>query len=103
MLWIALYFPALSLDWVERRFPEAFIPAIGVTVRKGNQTCIQQANKPAQARGVMEGQPLASALAVFPDLVIMEQDSHEEGKALQQAVYAALRFTPNIAVQNSGL
>lgn len=103
MLWIALYFPALSLDWVERRFPEALIPAIGVTVRKGNQTCIQQANKQAQARGVMAGQPLASALAVFPDLVILEQDAHEEGKALQQAVYAAFRFTPNIAVQNNGL
>ncbi|ODT73444.1 MAG: DNA polymerase IV-like protein ImuB [Nitrosomonadales bacterium SCN 54-20] len=103
MLWIALYFPALSLDWIERRFPGTLIPAIAVTVRKRNQTCIQQANKPAQERGVMAGQPLASALAVFPDLVIMEQDLHEERKALQQAVYAALRFTPNIAMQNNGL
>jgi protein ImuB len=103
MVWIALYFPALSLDWIERQFPAALIPAIAVTVRKGNRTCIQQANKPAQERGVMTGQPLASALAVFPELVIMEQDSHEERKALQQAVYAALRFTPNIAMQDNGL
>jgi protein ImuB len=103
MLWIALYFPALSLDWIERRFPDVLVPAIGVTVRKGNQTCIRQANKPAQKRGVMAGQPLASALAVFPELVIMEQDPHEERKALEQAAYAALRFTPNIAMQNNGL
>ncbi len=51
----------------------------------------------------MADQPLASALAVFPDLVILEQDPHEEGKALQQVVYAALRFTPNIAMRNNGL
>lgn len=51
----------------------------------------------------MADQPLANALAVFPDLVILEQDPHEEGKALQQAVYAALRFTPNIAMRNNGL
>src|SRR5687768_18517398 len=103
MLWIAFYFPALSLDWIERQFPAALIPAIAVTVRKGNRTCIQQANKPAQERGVMAGQPLASALAVFPELVIMEQDPREERKVLQQAVYAALRFTPNIAMQDNGL
>jgi protein ImuB len=103
MLWIALYFPTLSLDWIERQFPATLIPAIAVTVRKGNQTYIQQASKPAQERGVMADEPLASALAVFPKLVIMEQDPHEERKALQQAVYAALRFTPNIAMQNNGL
>ena len=103
MLWIALHCPTLSLDWVERRFPAALIPAMAVTVRKGNQTYIQQANKPAQERGVRAHQPLASALSVFPDLVVMEQDLHEERKALQEAVYTALRFTPNIAMQDSGL
>lgn len=51
----------------------------------------------------MADQLLASALAVFPDLVILEQDPNEEGKALQQAVYAALRFTPNVAMRNNGL
>ena len=33
----------------------------------------------------------------------MEQDPNEEMKALQEAVYAALRFTPNIVLQDSGL
>lgn len=33
----------------------------------------------------------------------MEQDPNEEMKALQDAVYAALRFTPNIVLQDSGL
>lgn len=103
MLWIALYCPTLSLDWIERRFPSALIPAMAVTVRKGNQAYIQQANKPAQQWGVTAHQPLASALSLFPDLVVLEHDPNEEMKALQEAAYAALRFTPNIVMQCSGL
>lgn len=103
MLWIALHCPALSLDCIERRFPVALIPALAVTVRKGNRIYIQQANKQAQERGIMADQPLATALALFSSLVVMEQDPNEEMKALHGAAYAALRFTPNIVVQHSGL
>src|SRR5690349_7147405 len=74
MLWIALHCPALSLDWIERRFPVALIPAMAVTVRKGNQSYIRQANKPAQEAGITTDQPLASAMAFFPGLVVVEQD-----------------------------
>lgn len=103
MLWIALHCPTLSLDRIERRFPAALIPAMAVTVRQGNQVYIQQANQPAQQRGVMAHQPLASALSLFPDLVVVEHDPDEEMKALQEAAYAALRFTPYIVMQCSGL
>lgn len=103
MLWIALHCPTLSLDWIERRFPAALIPAMAATVRKGNQVYIQQANKSAQQRGVMAHQPLASALSLFPDLVVVENDPNEEMKALQEAAYAALRFTPHIGMQRNGL
>jgi protein ImuB len=103
MLWIALHCPTLSLDRIERRFPAALIPAMAVTVRQGNQVYIQQANQPAQRRGVMAHQPLASALSLFPDLVVVEHDPDEEMKALQEAAYAALRFTPYIVMQCSGL
>jgi protein ImuB len=103
MLWIALYFPTLSLDRVERRFPAALVPAMAVTARKGNQVYIQQANKLAQQRGVTAHQPLASALSLFPDLVVLEHDPDEEMKTLQEAAYTALRFTPSIALQRSGL
>ncbi|HEX8873637.1 MAG TPA: DNA polymerase Y family protein, partial [Nitrosospira sp.] len=103
MLWIALHCPALSLDWIERRFPAALIPAMAVTVRKGNQSYIRQVNKPAQERGITAHQPLASAMAIFPGLVVVEQDLNEETKALREAAYAALRFTPNIVLQHAGL
>ncbi|MBA4143087.1 MAG: DNA polymerase Y family protein [Nitrosospira sp.] len=103
MLWIALHCPALSLDWIERRFPAALAPAMAVTVRRGNQVYIRQANKPARKRGVTAHQPLASALALLPDLVVVEHDPNEEMKALHEAAYAALHFTPNIVLQCSGL
>ena len=76
---------------------------MAVIVRKGNQSYIQQANKPAQELGITAHQPLASAMALFPGLVVMEQDLNEEMKALREAAYAALRFTPNIVLQDSGL
>ncbi len=76
---------------------------MAVIVRKGNQSYIQQANKPAQELGITAHQPLASAMALFPGLVVVEQDLNEEMKALREAAYAALRFTPNIVLQDSGL
>ncbi|MEP7072904.1 MAG: DNA polymerase Y family protein, partial [Nitrosospira sp.] len=103
MLWIALHCPTLSLDWIERRFPVALIPAMAATIRKGNQIYIRQANKPAQQRGVAAHQPLASALSLFPDLVVVEHDPNEEMKALREAAYAAFRFTPHVVLQGSGL
>ena len=103
MLWIALHCPALSLDCIERRFPVALIPPMAVTSRKGNRVYVQQANQLAQEQGIMPHQPLASALALFPNLVAMEQDLAEEMKALQEAAYAALRFTPNIVLKPTGL
>ena len=103
MLWIALHCPTLSLDWIERRFPAALIPAMAATVRKGNQVYIQQANKPAQQQGVMAHQSLASACLFSPIWWWWSMTRHEEMKALQEAAYAALRFTPNIVMQGSGL
>ncbi|ARO86891.1 DNA polymerase IV-like protein ImuB [Nitrosospira lacus] len=103
MLWIALHCPTLSLDWIERRFPVALIPAMAATIRTGNQVYIRQANKPAQQQGVAAHQPLASALSLFPDLVVVEHDPHEEMKALREAAYAAFRFTPHVVMQASGL
>src|SRR5687768_468573 len=103
MLWIALHCPTLSIDWIERRFPAALIPAMAATVRKGNQVYIQQANQPARRRGVMAHQPLASALSLFPDLVVVEHDQHEEMKALREAAYATFCFTPYVVMHGSGL
>ncbi|PTR07472.1 protein ImuB [Nitrosospira sp. Nsp5] len=103
MLWIALHCPTLSLDWIERRFPAALIPAMAATIHKGNQVYIRQANKPAQQWGVAAHQPLATALSLFPGLVVVEHDPHEEMQALREAAYAAFRFTPHIVMQGSGL
>ncbi|MBN9126593.1 MAG: DNA polymerase Y family protein, partial [Nitrosospira sp.] len=103
MLWVALHCPTLSLDWIERRFPAPLAPAMAVTVRRGNQICILQANKAAQQRGVAVCQSLASALTLFPDLAVVEHDPDEERRALHEAAYAALRFTPRIVIQDSGL
>jgi protein ImuB len=103
MLWIALHCPTLSLDWIERRFPAPLIPAMAATIRRGNQVHILQANKAAQQRGITVHQPLSSALALFPDLVVVEHDPDEERKALHEAAYAALRFTPHIVLRHSGL
>lgn len=103
MLWVALHCPTLSLDWIERRFPVPLIPAMAVTARRGNQIYILQANKAAQQHGIAIHQPLASALSIFPDLVVVEHDPDEERKALHEAASVALRFTPHIVMRDSGL
>lgn len=78
-------------------------PAIAIAESVGNRRWIGMANLAARAEGILAKQPLATALAVCPRLVIIERDEADEQLALREAALAMLRFTPGVSLRPSGL
>lgn len=89
MFWIALAFPHLPL--------EAAAPGDGrarALVRQHRIACLDAA---AAAAGVRLGQKRANALALCPQLDLIERDPARERQAIEAAALALMRFTPAIA------
>jgi protein ImuB len=79
------------------------VPAIAIAEAVGNQRWISMANPAARSRGIIVRQPIATALALCPELVLIERDEADEEQALRAAALATLRFTPSVSLQPDGL
>jgi protein ImuB len=111
MLWLALYFPRLSIELVE----QAFLieePCLAITSTSqvlsaseppplaiSNTTHILSSNKTAATLGVQPGIKRATALALAPDLKLFTQDPRREQQALDTIALTVLQFTPNVSMQ----
>lgn len=60
---------------------------------------ITSANATALALGVKPGLKRATALALAPRLVLGQADARRDAQALQAVAFAALAFTPGVAIQ----
>lgn len=69
----------------------------------GQRRSVQYANEAAQELGVAAGQPVATALALCADLLLLEHDPATASQALHEAAMAALRFTPAVSIDAHGL
>ena len=122
MLWLGLYLPRLALEVFQRTVDadhnplqlnantgsiKALIPPSGCALPQGlqlavcNRTTVLLASLPAQALGVHGGSKRATALALAPDLIIVERDTVREQQALQQVACWALQFTPSVCLHSS--
>jgi protein ImuB len=88
---IALYFPNLSLEVFER------VSASPGPLALATRLVVLQSNAPAQAAGVLPGTRRASALALAPELRLLEPDHAREKAALEQLACCALQFTPQVS------
>jgi len=87
-----------------RRWPEALAPAIAVTSStKARGRHILLASPTAQAAGVRPGLTLSTALALLPELVLVEEDPAADAETLRELALCALRFTPQVVVRDAGL
>lgn len=69
----------------------------------GNRRSVQMVNDAARAKGIRAKQPVATALALCSELLLIERDSADEQNALREAALCALRFTPNVTLRRTGL
>ncbi len=89
MFWIALAFPHLPLEASPHgdAGPRAVV----------RQHRIAHLDEAAAAAGVRLGQKRASALALCPQLHLIERDEARERQAVDAAALALMRFTPAVA------
>lgn len=97
MLWLALHFPALSLE-VFSRGGAASVP-LAITEKHGSRTRVMACSDAAQALGVRPGMPSAAALALANDLVVRPRDPLAEQDALAGLAGWAGRFTPGVSLE----
>ena len=95
MLWCALHLPDLVLQVFTRAAVDSTPLAI-LSPRPRQR--IVAAGPAAMARGVTAGLSRAGALALAPDLHLIEQDAHLELSALTDIACWAGRFTPSVSL-----
>ena len=97
MLWIGLFFPAISLEIFSRG--AAAPEPIAVIEKQGSRTWVVACNESASACGVQPGMPTSAAQALATGLVIRTRDPAVEHESLCGIAAWAGRFTPSVSLQ----
>jgi protein ImuB len=94
---IALWFPRLSTDRLQRRVERAANPMVMVAKVK-NAMALQAVDRNATALGLRVGQPLANARAMLPALDVIQSDDAADTTLLNKIADWCDRFTPYVAL-----
>jgi protein ImuB len=92
-LWACLLFPSLPLD-VFTRAQSSDVQRPFVVGSGGRYPRVVAASRAARDAGIRDGQLVAGALALAPDLALRDRDVDAESRALAQLATFALTFTP---------
>ena len=101
MLWVALEFPALPLQLVERAGLVPF--PLAISEGPSQRPVVACANAAAREAGVREGMAVAAARALASDLKCLERDVDQERQALERLAGWAVQFTPAVCLEATGL
>lgn len=96
MLWLALHLPSLPLD-IFRRAAEAG-GAFAVSATEGSRALVAACNEAARSQGVRPGMPVAAAMALDAQLVVVPREASGEQAALERIAAWALQFTPVVSL-----
>ncbi len=97
MLWVALHFPALSLE-IFSRSAAASAP-LAVFEKQGNRSVVIACNAAAAAGGVQAGMAVSAAQALADGLMVCARDPAAEQESLSGIAAWAGRFTPSVSQQ----
>ncbi len=95
MLWLSIHLPQLALEVFERT---AASTSSLLQLAVCDRLHVLLTNQGAQALGVHSGIKRATALALAPDLLLIERDPTREQQALEQIACWLLQFTPSISL-----
>lgn len=109
MLWLSLYFPRLAIEVFSRSDSRVNteqaadaggrLPLLAVCDRLK----VLLVSADAEQRGVRPGMKRATALALAPDLLLIERDPQREHEAIEQLACWLLQFTPSVTCAGPGL
>ncbi len=97
MLWLALYFPALSVEIFSRG--SAVPEPLAIAEKQGGRMRVAACNAAALARGVRPGMPISAAQALAGGLVARARDPAAEQESLFGLAAWTGRFTPAVSLQ----
>jgi protein ImuB len=110
-IWIALFFPNLSLEVFTRaldpsdhaplRSPSGHRIADHPAIALCDHLRVLQSNPVAQSKGVRTGMKRATALSLIPDLLIASANPRNDQDMLEQTGTWALQFTPSVSLQSA--
>jgi protein ImuB len=96
---IALWFPRLSTDRLQRRENiSATAPPLVIVSKVRNAIALQAVDRKATQLGLRFGQPLANARAMLPDLCVVTADETADAQLLRHIADWCDRFTPLVAL-----
>ena len=98
---LSLWFPRLAAEDVVRGAPSLAETPLAVVTVQGNLRQITSLTHAASARGLSQGQTLAEALTLCPDLVTRTADPDRTAQVLAALRRWAGRFSPWVAEQGS--
>jgi len=99
MLWLALYFPQLSLEVFARGRQQ--VGPLAVVAQSGGREQVVRCNAAAQTCGVRPGLLLPAALSLCAGLSVHLRDPAREKRALDELALWAYQFSSGIAFDPS--
>jgi protein ImuB len=96
MLWCALYLHLLPLEVFQRT-------TVDLQLAICDKHKVLIASNAAQALGVQAGIKRATALALAPDVALLDRSIAKEQEAVMQVATWALQFTPSVSLETQGL
>ncbi|MES2680865.1 MAG: DNA polymerase Y family protein [Bacteroidota bacterium] len=95
---VHIWFERLVTDWVIRRQPELKQIPFALAMQERNRRVIKAVNETAQAGGIYTNMVLADALALMPELEVMDYDTGQAAKLLNALAEWCIRYTPVVAI-----
>lgn len=96
VLWLCIGLPALLLDSMASDAGEQ--PPRALVASRGSQRWIHSANREAYNSGVRSQQPVATAMALQPELQLQAYCEQREGELLRQLALWAYRFSSQLSL-----
>jgi protein ImuB len=105
MLWCAIYLHNLPLEVFQRTANQAIdlSKSTGLQLAVCDRHKVLMASVAAQTLGVNAGIKRATALALCPDIALVDRSATREQNALTQVATWALQFTPSVSLEAQGL
>ena len=98
---MALWFPRLPTDRLQRRTKIQDAPPLVLVAKVNNALRLSSVDRKATSLGLTIGQPLANARAMLPDLKVVTTDDPADLKLLTRIAEWCDRFTPLVALDGT--
>jgi protein ImuB len=96
--YVAIWFRHLKTDWMARRNAALKDTPFVLAAPERGRMVIKAANEPAEAKGIYAGMVVADCRAIFPDLLVLDDDAKQSAKLLHALAEWCLRYTPSVSL-----